>query len=143
MVEKVDLSSVHSRVGPRALSAGESSFLSPAEILRTLPPRAPLSRGRRSGRSPIAPSSLRVPRDVHTRPVATRRRQGVPNVTFRPSAPRKRSRWLGLLVLSLAITGFTATTAMAAAPDFTFLADDGLANDEPGQKDLTAQASAY
>ncbi|HKZ20851.1 MAG TPA: hypothetical protein VJQ57_12135 [Acidimicrobiia bacterium] len=60
-------------------------------------------------------------------------------MTFRPSSHRG-ARWLALLVLLL-VTGMLASSAVAA-PVFNFDDDDQGANDEPGQKDLTAQASA-
>ena len=62
-------------------------------------------------------------------------------MSFQPSAPRKRRRWAALLVIVLLATGAFASTALAA-PTFTFTVDDQGANDEPGQKDLTAQSSA-
>jgi hypothetical protein len=46
-----------------------------------------------------------------------------------------------LAVLAL-ITGLMATSVLATAT-FNFVPDDRGANDEPGQKDLTAQASAF
>lgn len=45
-------------------------------------------------------------------------------------------------MLLLLITGTFVTTSAIAAPSFTFDDDDQGANDEPGQKDLTAQSSA-
>ena len=60
-------------------------------------------------------------------------------MTFRPSR-RTGHRWLALLAF-IVLTTMLATSAVAA-PSFTFTADDEGANDEPGQKDLTAQASA-
>lgn len=57
------------------------------------------------------------------------------------SAPHKKHRWLALLAIVMLGTGLTATSVLAA-PSFTFTPDDQGANDEPGQKDLTAQASA-
>jgi hypothetical protein len=66
-------------------------------------------------------------------------------VTFQPSAPHKRHRWLALLAIVMLGTGLMATSVSAAhtvtASDFTFTVDDKGANDEPGQKDLTAQSS--
>jgi hypothetical protein len=62
-------------------------------------------------------------------------------VTFQPSAPHKRRRWLSLLAIVMLATGLSATSALAA-PTFNFVPDDQGANDYPGQKDLTAQASA-
>jgi hypothetical protein len=67
-------------------------------------------------------------------------------MTFiRPSAPRKRVRWFGMLaVLSvLALTAALFATSAQAAPSFTFVGDVQGADDEPGQKDLTAQSSAF
>ena len=61
-------------------------------------------------------------------------------MTFQPSAPHKRSRWLVLLAVVVLGTGMLATTA--AAVTFNFVQDVDLANDEPGQKDLTADAAA-
>jgi hypothetical protein len=68
--------------------------------------------------------------------------EGARIVTFRPSARNKKPRWLALLGLVIVATGAFASTALAA-PSFTFVSDDHGANDEPGQKDLTAQASAF
>ena len=65
-------------------------------------------------------------------------------MTFRTSAPRKRSRWLVLFAAVAILTGLLATTALAVTPTFTWSPnnyDQQGANDEPGQKDLTAQAS--
>jgi hypothetical protein len=62
-------------------------------------------------------------------------------VTFQPSAPHKRSRWLALLAIVMLASSLLVTSAMAA-PSFTFTPDDQGQNDEPGQKDLTAQSSA-
>ena len=56
------------------------------------------------------------------------------------SSRRRSARWVALLVLLL-VTGLFASSAVAA-PVFAFDDDDQGANDEPGQKDLTAQASA-
>ena len=64
-------------------------------------------------------------------------------MTFRTRAPRKGSRWLVLMALVAVSTVVLATTALAS-PSFTFTPDNydqQGANDEPGQKDLTAQAS--
>ena len=61
-------------------------------------------------------------------------------MTFRSAARRTGPRWLAVLALLL-ITTMMATSAVAV-PSFTFVPDDAGANDEPGQKDLTAQASA-
>ena len=62
-------------------------------------------------------------------------------MTFQPSAPHKRSRWLALLAIVMLASSLLVTSAIAA-PSFTFQGDDQGANDEPGQKDLTAQSSA-
>ena len=69
-------------------------------------------------------------------------------MTFRPSAPHKKRRWLALLA-TLVVAGGVLAVAPAAAhladaidPN-SFVQDDQGANDEPGQKDLTAQASAF
>jgi hypothetical protein len=63
-------------------------------------------------------------------------------MTLQPSAPHKRQRWLALFAIVILATGAVATSALAA-PTFTFVQDtDGL-DDEPGQKDLTAQATAF
>lgn len=59
-------------------------------------------------------------------------------MVFRLST-RHKGRWLAWLAVLL-ITGMLATTALAV-PSFTFVADDQGENDEPGQKDLTAQSS--
>jgi hypothetical protein len=63
-------------------------------------------------------------------------------VTFTPSAPRKRSRWLALLAIVMLASSLLVTSAIAA-PTFAWTPDDGGANDQPGQKDLTAQSSAF
>jgi hypothetical protein len=62
-------------------------------------------------------------------------------VTFQAKAPHKKRRWLALLAVVMLGTGAAATTVLAA-PSFTFTNDDQGANDEPGQKDLTAQGQA-
>jgi hypothetical protein len=62
-------------------------------------------------------------------------------VTFRPSSPRKRPRWLALFAIVILATGAFASTAFAVT--FSFVPDVQGANDVPGQKDLTAQASAF
>ena len=62
-------------------------------------------------------------------------------MTFTPSAPHKRSRWLVLLAVVVLGTGMFATAAIAS-PTFNFVQDVDGANDEPGQKDLTADAAA-
>jgi hypothetical protein len=63
-------------------------------------------------------------------------------MTFQPKARNKGPRWLALFGIMMLLTGF-AVAPVAAAPTFTFVEDDQGANDEPGQKDLTAQASAF
>jgi hypothetical protein len=79
-------------------------------------------------------------------PIDGRTRRGGPAqedfMAFRPSAPHKRSRWLVLLAVLAISTTVLAATALAA-PVFTFQSDDQGPNDEPGQKDLTAQSSAF
>jgi hypothetical protein len=60
---------------------------------------------------------------------------------YQSVARRRDARWLVVLAFLL-ITGMLATTSALAAPSFTFQQDTDGANDEPGQKDLTAQASA-
>lgn len=62
-------------------------------------------------------------------------------MTFQPSAPHKRSRWLVLLAVVMLGTGMLATTALAV-PTFNFVQDVDGPNDEPGQKDLTADSAA-
>jgi len=61
-------------------------------------------------------------------------------MTFRPSSPNQRPRWLVLFAILMLSLGLGASSAMAA-PVFSFTPDDQGANDEPGQKDLTAQSS--
>lgn len=60
---------------------------------------------------------------------------------YRSLVRRREARWIVVLAFLL-ITGMLATTSALAAPSFTFTVDDEGANDEPGQKDLTAQSSA-
>ncbi len=55
---------------------------------------------------------------------------------------RAPARWLAMLAILALMTGVMATSVMAA-PSFTFTPDDQGANDEPGQKDLTAQSAAF
>jgi len=68
-------------------------------------------------------------------------------MSFRPSAPHKKPRWLLLFGVVLVVGGLIAAPVLAVAvtdiPDAAYIGDDGLANDEPGQKDLTAQGSAF
>jgi hypothetical protein len=68
-------------------------------------------------------------------------------MTFRASAPHKGRRWLALLAVIAVGMGLLASTALAhiddAIPNASFVDDVQGANDEPGQKDLTAQASAF
>jgi hypothetical protein len=69
-------------------------------------------------------------------------------MTFRPSAPHKKPRWLALFAV-VVVAGGAMLVAPAAAhfadaiDPTSFIEDDLGANDEPGQKDLTAQASAF
>ena len=68
-------------------------------------------------------------------------------MTFRQSAPRKKSRWLASFVVLAVALGMFASTALAVtltdAPTFTnTLNDQDGADDEPGQKDLNSHASA-
>jgi len=62
-------------------------------------------------------------------------------VTFQRSAPRKTERWLALAAVVGLLSTFVVSSVMAVT--FNFVPDDQGANDEPGQKDLTAQASAF
>lgn len=62
-------------------------------------------------------------------------------MTFQSSSPHRGPRWLALLAIVILSLGLGATSAMAAV-NFSFVVDDQGKNDEPGQKDLTAQASA-
>jgi hypothetical protein len=62
-------------------------------------------------------------------------------VTFQAKAPHKRRRWLALFAIVILATGAMATSTLAAIPAFTYTQDDAGANDEPGQKDLTGQAT--
>lgn len=50
-------------------------------------------------------------------------------------------KFLAILAACMLLTSVGASVALAA-PSFTFTVDDQGANDEPGQKDLTAQSSA-
>ena len=62
-------------------------------------------------------------------------------MAFTPSAPHKRPRWLALLVIVAVATAVVAPTVLAANP-FTsgqYQLDQGGANDQPNQKDLTGQ----
>lgn len=63
-------------------------------------------------------------------------------MTLSRSNPRAKSRWLSLFAILLFGTAMLAGTVVAA-PTFNFVADDQLANDEPGQKDLTADAAGF
>jgi len=63
-------------------------------------------------------------------------------MSLQPSAPHKGRRWLALFAIVILATGALAGSALAS-PVFTFVPDESGANDVPGQKDLTAQASAY
>ena len=68
-------------------------------------------------------------------------------MTFRPATPHKRRRWLAVLFIGGVLAATNAATVLAVVnpPDFTSVwdNDDQGANDEPGQKDLTAQAAAF
>jgi hypothetical protein len=64
-------------------------------------------------------------------------------MTFRPSAPNKKRRWAALLAIVVLGTGIVGVGTAFAAPTYSFQEDVQGANDEPGQKDLTAQASAF
>ena len=64
-------------------------------------------------------------------------------MTFRPSAPNKKRRWAALLAVVVLGTGMIGVGSALAAPSFSFVPDEQGANDEPNQKDLTAQASAF
>lgn len=64
-------------------------------------------------------------------------------MTFRPSAPHKKRRWFALLAVVVLAFGAVGVGTALAVPSYTFTADELGANDEPGQKDLTAQASAF
>ena len=72
---------------------------------------------------------------------------GISPVTLSRSNPRAKPRWFALLTILVLATGLLATSVLAdignAIPDASFIEDDQGANDEPGQKDLTAQASAF
>ena len=65
-------------------------------------------------------------------------------MTFRASAPHRKPRWLGLVAVVVVAGGLLASPVYAVDVNTitTFTQDDGLANDEPGQKDLTAQGTA-
>jgi hypothetical protein len=68
-------------------------------------------------------------------------------MTFSTHAPHKKRRWLAVFaILAIALASF-ATTASAhlsdAIPASSYISDTLGADDEPGQKDLTALASAY
>ncbi len=63
-------------------------------------------------------------------------------MTFQQSASHKRSRWLALLAI-VTLASSLLVSSVAAAPVFSFTPDDQGANDEPGQKDLTAQSSVF
>jgi hypothetical protein len=63
-------------------------------------------------------------------------------VTFRPNAPHKKRRWLAVLAVAMLGTGIVGVGTVLAAPTFNFVQDEQGANDEPGQKDLTADATA-
>jgi hypothetical protein len=65
-------------------------------------------------------------------------------MTLSRSNPRAKPRWFALLTIVVLFTGLAATSVLAADPvaaNFTFTVDDQGQNDEPGQKDLTAQSS--
>lgn len=70
-------------------------------------------------------------------------------MTLRPSAPHKGRRWLALLATVLIGGALVAAPVFAnlgihAIPDPAgFTMDDGGANDEPNQKDLTAQGTSF
>jgi hypothetical protein len=64
-------------------------------------------------------------------------------MTFRPSAPNKKRRWAALLAIVVLSTGMVGVGTALATPTFAFVGDQSGANDEPGQKDLTAQAAAF
>lgn len=68
-------------------------------------------------------------------------------MTLRKNAPRAKRRWLGLLAIVAVCTVALASNALATLslsdpPTFSFVNDEGLADDQPGQKDLSAQAVA-
>ena len=63
-------------------------------------------------------------------------------MTLSRSNPRAKPRWLAALI-TLVLGILVLATSVLAAPNFTFVGDDEGANDEPGQKDLTAQSSAF
>jgi hypothetical protein len=64
-------------------------------------------------------------------------------MTFRPSAPNKKRRWAALLAVVVLGTGIVGVGTALAVPTFSFVGDQSGPNDEPGQKDLTAQAAAF
>ena len=63
-------------------------------------------------------------------------------MTLSRSNPRAKPRWFALLAIVMLGTVALATSALAA-PSFTFITDEQGANDEPGQKDLTADSAAF
>jgi hypothetical protein len=68
-------------------------------------------------------------------------------MTFRTNAPHRKRRWLALLaIVGLGTAGLASGVAAHlsdAIPTTAYVGDVLGANDEPGQKDLTAQASAF
>jgi hypothetical protein len=63
-------------------------------------------------------------------------------MTLSRSNPRAKPRWAAALI-TLILGTMVLVTSVLAAPSFTFVGDDEGPNDEPGQKDLTAQSSAF
>ncbi len=63
-------------------------------------------------------------------------------MTFQPSAPHKKRRWLALLAVVMLGTGIVGVGNVMAVTTFNFTVDEDGANDEPNQKDLTADATA-
>ena len=68
-------------------------------------------------------------------------------MTLRTNAPAAKRRWLALIAIVAICTGALASGVLASLsisnpPTFTFVNDEGLADDQPGQKDLSAQAVA-
>ena len=63
-------------------------------------------------------------------------------MTLRTSAPHAKPRWLAV-VLTVALAMLFVVSGALAALNFTFDDDDDGPNDEPNQKDLTAQSSAF
>jgi hypothetical protein len=63
-------------------------------------------------------------------------------MTLSRSNPRAKPRWIVALVTLVLGTIFVASSTLAAV-NFVLDADDNGPNDEPNQKDLTAQASAF